>query len=607
MKGYPFGLIGNCVTTALISKDASVEWMCMPYFDSPSIFGGILDEKKGGSFRIEGVDTLRITQEYVRFTPILKTRVETKDGVFDIYDFMPRFVSDANHYYCPSDLHRSIRVVSGQPRIRVSIDLRPNYGLGAARTEDHGEYLKFLSTEGEYHSYYLYSDIPFDAILAGREFTPARSSYLVLSYHQKVRPMNEERVYIEFERTKSYWLGWVYRSKVPDRYRNLIIRSMITLKLLMYQRTGAVIAAPTTSLPEIRGKNRNWDYRYCWIRDASMIIELFSRLGHISSASRYMHFVLDRMLLKNDGIAVMYGIHGEKILTEKTLEHLAGHEGSRPVRIGNDAYLQKQNDLYGELLDAIHKYFELHRDDGFHFDQELWTAVRSLANQAKKVWRETDNGIWEYRGAAQHHVFSKLMNWVAMDRASKIAAIIGKADFASDYRKTAEEIRTDILENGWNKAAGAFTMFYGSPHADAAVLLMLHYGFLPASDPRMTATVEFCFRELVRDGFVMRYTAEDDFGRPENAFMICTFWMINALYITEHRQQAREMFERALGTVNHLGLMAEGIEPSTGRQTGNFPQGYSHMAFIQTALLFETDYQWGPIDTERPPAAPATD
>lgn len=594
MKGYPYGLIGNCVTTALISKEAGVEWLCMPYFDSPSILTGILDEKKGGAFRVEGVDTVRITQEYVRFTPILKTRVETRDGVFDIYDFMPRFVGDGGNYYCPSDLHRSIRVVSGAPRIRVHLNLRPNYGSSGVRTEDHGEYLKFLSVEGEYHSYYLYSDIPFADLLEGREFTPANSAYLVLSYHQKVRPVNEERVYIEFERTKSYWLGWVYRSRVPDRYRNLIVRSMITLKLLMYQRTGAVIAAPTTSLPEIRGRDRNWDYRYCWIRDASMIIELFSRLGHISSASRYMHFVLDRMLLKNDGIAVMYGIHGEKVLTEKTLDHLSGHEGSRPVRIGNDAYLQKQNDLYGELLDAIHKYFEWHRDDGFHFDQELWTAVRTLANLARRVWREPDNGIWEYRGAAQHHVFSKLMNWVAMDRASKIAAIIGKDDFAADYRTTAEEIRADILKNGWNAAAGAFTMFYGSPHADAAVLLMLHYGFLPPTDPRMTATVDFCFRELVRDGFVMRYTAEDDFGRPENAFMICTFWMVNALYLTGHKQQAREMFERALGTVNHLGLMAEGIEPGTGRQTGNFPQGYSHMAFIQSALLFETDYQWGP-------------
>ena len=592
MNKYPYGLIGNGVIAALVSEKASIDWMCMPYFDSPSAFAKMLDSKKGGSFKIEGVDTVQIKQEYLRYTPILKTRVQTKEGVFDIYDYMPRFLKDSGDYYCPAEIQRSVRVVSGKPKIRVMLDIRPNYGASGCRVERHDDHTKFLSDGGDYYTYYLYTDANVEDILESREFAPAESAYFTLSYHEKIRPFNADRVYSEFERTKSYWLGWVDKTSVPAKHRDMIIRSMITLKLLMYQRTGAVIAAPTTSLPEILGKERNWDYRYCWIRDASMITELFGRLGHIESSSKYMSFILDRMLLKNDGISVMYGIHGEKVLTEKTLSHLEGYEGSKPVRLGNDAYLQRQNDLYGELLDAIYTHFEFHQKTGFHFDQELWTAVRSLVNWSKLSWEDPDNGIWEYRGGVQHHVFSKLMNWVAMDRAGRIARIIGKEEYADDCFKTAERIRQNIYEKGWNEEVSAFTMYYGSRQADAAVLLMPHYGFLPKDDPRIISTVEFCFNELVQNGFVMRYTADDDFGQPENAFLICTFWMINALYLVGRQNESREMFDRAVNTANHLGLMSEAIEPLTTRQTGNFPQGYSHMAFIQSALLLETDYQW---------------
>lgn len=589
---YPYGLIGNCVSAALVSDDASVDWMCMPYFDSPSTFAKLLDPVKGGSFKIEGIDVESISQEYLRSTPILKTHVRTKDGAFEIYDHMPRFMRDSGEYYCPAEIQRIVRVVSGKPRLRVKIDIRPNYGATGCHTQSHRDYIKFLSDAGDYHSYYFYTDAAFADILEANEIRPDGSAYFVLAYHEKVRPFNAQRVADELERTKSYWLKWAQKSKVPVKHNDMIVRSMITLKLLMYQRTGAVIAAPTTSLPEILTKERNWDYRYCWIRDASMITELFGRLGHIESSSRYMSFILDRMLLKNDGISVMYGIHGEKILTEKILQHLEGYGGSKPVRIGNDAYLQTQNDLFGELLDAIYTHFEFNAKTGFHFDQELWTVVRSLVNWSKNSWEKPDNGVWEYRGGVQHHVFSKLMNWVAMDRAGRIAKIIGKEEYAEDCARMADKIREDIYQKGWNDKVRAFTMHYGSDQADAAVLLMLHYGFLTKDDPRMVATVDFCHRELVRDGYVMRYTAEDDFGSPQNAFLICTFWMVNALYLVGRKKEALAMFERASKSVNHLGLMSEGLEPGTGRQTGNFPQGYSHMAFIQSALLLETDYQW---------------
>lgn len=590
---YQYGLIGNCVSAALVSTEASIDWVCMPYFDSPSLCAHILDEQKGGSFKITGINTTRYTQEYVRHTPILKTRVETMDGVFDIYDFMPRYVMDNQHYYCPSEIQRNIRVISGKPRIKVRINLRPNYGRSEAETSFEEDFIKYTSKTGEYHSFYLYTDLDFKKVLDETEITLPASSYLVLAYHQKIRPFNADRNYFEFEMTKSYWLSWVHRTTVPEAQKEKVLRSMITLKLLMYHRTGAVIAAPTTSLPEIAGKERNWDYRYCWIRDASMIIELFSRLGHFHASSRYMDFVLDRMQSKDENIAVMYSIHGEKVLDEEIMPHLSGHKNSKPVRIGNDAHKQTQNDLYGELIDAIYTYFINNHKSGFQLDQELWTVVRTLVNKAAEVWEHPDNGIWEYRGEAKHHVFSKLMNWVAMDRAGRIAKIIGKTKYAGSCFQKAAEIKNDILTKGWNEEKSAFTMYYGASQADAAVLLMLHYGFLGPEDPRMIKTIEFCYRELLKEGFIMRYTHDDDFGKPENSFILCSFWMVNSLYLIGRQDEARKLFDRMLTTSNKLGLFSEGFDPVNLCQTGNFPQGYSHMAFIQSVLLLETNYQWG--------------
>jgi GH15 family glucan-1,4-alpha-glucosidase len=591
---YPYGLIGNGTSAALVSTDGSVDWFCLPYFDSPSLFAKILDDQKGGFFKITGIDTIRVSQEYVRHTPILKTRVETTDGIFDIYDYMPRFVVNEDNYYCPAEIQRNIRVIMGKPRIKVEMFLRPNYAQTDVEVKNEGDYLKFLTKTGEYNSFYLYTNLDFQSVVEGKEILLRTSSYLLLSYHQKVRTFDADCNYTEFERTKSYWLGWVYDLKLPPAHHDLVARSMITLKLLMYERTGAVIAAPTTSLPEIFGKDRNWDYRYCWVRDASMIIDLFCRVGHFRSGSRYIHFILNQLLLKQDRIGVMYGINGEKVITEKILDHLAGYKNSKPVRIKNDAYRQTQNDLYGELIDAIYTYFVLNTDPRFSFDQELWTVVRTLVNHGATIWEKPDNGIWEYRGESQHHVFSKLMNWVAMDRAGRIAKIINKKSYAADCFKMANQIKNDILEKGWNANANAFTMFYGSTQADAAVLLMLHYGFLEPSDPRMQQTVDFCYRELMKNGFAMRYTSDDDFGKPENAFIICTFWMVNALYLIGRKDEAQNLFNKAITSANSLGLFAEGINPLTSEQTGNFPQGYSHMAFVQSVLLLETNYSWIP-------------
>lgn len=585
-------VIGNCTSAALISPECSIDWLCLPFFDSPSVFGSILDEQEGGYFRIWAEDIIEVKQEYVHHTPILKTRFKTKDGIFEVMDYMPRFLAHDGEVICPPEIHRNIYLIVGKPRITVEFKPCPNYGLAPGSFSISSEYLKVNSTQGQYNSFYLYSNLDFNEILQGKPIELKSSGYFVLSYHEKLTPVVQERIYLEYERTKSYWMDWAYRVKAPEKYREIVLRSIITLKLLMFQKSGAFVAAPTTSLPEIAGGERNWDYRFCWVRDASMIIDLFARIGHVIASENFIKFILGRMLLKKENISVMYGINGERDIEEQILSHLKGYEGSAPVRIGNAAYKQQQNDVYGELIEAIYSYFVINARNQKNFDEELWTVVRSLANRAMEVWKEPDCGIWERRGPMQHFVHSKMMNWVALDRAVKISKFVGKEKHVERYLKVADEIKKDVLKNGWNPELNSFVMSYGSQDLDASNLLMLHYGFLDAADPMIIGTVEAAYQKLLRDGFVMRYTAEDEFGIPKNAFIVCTFWLIDALYLTGRKDEAREMFHRVIGYANQFGLLSEGIEPATGILRGNFPQGYSHLALVQTALLLETNYQW---------------
>ncbi len=328
---------------------------------------------------------------------------------------------------------------------------RPNYGLSEAQLTPYPEYLKITSVQGEYNSYYLYTNLNMDDLLEGKEIELKESSYFLLSYHEKMDTVTMDKILMEYERTKGYWLDWVFRTKVPEKYKEMVIRSIITLKLLMFQRTGAVIAAPTTSLPEIIGNDRNWDYRYCWVRDASMIIDLYARMGHSRSSLRYINFILNRMLVKDYNILVMYGINGEERLEERMLDHLSGYEGSRPVRIGNAAYKQKQNDVYGELIETIYTSFVVDFRNDVFLNEEIWTVVRSLAKKIEAIWKEPDCGIWERRGPMQHFVHSKMMSWVAMDRAAKIAQFVGKNAICSQILKSSGEIKEDILKNGWDE------------------------------------------------------------------------------------------------------------------------------------------------------------
>ena len=592
MKNYDYAIIGNCTSSALISSDCSIDWACLPFFDSPSVFAKILDQNKGGYFKVSAANTIKVEQQYVVHTPILRTIFTTKDGIFELRDYMPRFLTSREEYYNPPEIHRDILLISGNPKIIVELKPKPNYAISDSEVILEDNHLKITSKKGEYASFYLYSNLDYNKIMSSEPIELKGTSFLLFSYHEKLKDIDTDTIYIEYEKTKTYWLDWVYRTKVPPKYKDLLIRSAITLKLLTYQRSGAVIAAPTTSLPEIIGKDRNWDYRYCWIRDASMIVDLYTRIGHMRSAQRYMNFVLNRRLLKHENISVMYGINGERLLVEKTLDHLDGYEGSKPVRIGNDAYKQVQNDIYGQLIETIYTYLITNRRGRITIDEEIWTIVRDLANNVIKKWKSPDNGIWEQRGEPRHYVHSKLMSWVAMDRAAKIARFVKRPNNEERWLKIASEIKQDILENGWDEKRKSFVMHYGSHELDAANLLMLHYGFLDRNDPRIVSTVKKAYEELTKSNFTFRYIAEDEFGKPKNAFIVCTFWMINALYLIGEEEKSQEMLKNVLKCLNKFNLLSEDVEINSYRLTGNFPQGYSHLALIQTILLLETNYNW---------------
>jgi alpha,alpha-trehalase len=359
---------------------------------------------------------------------------------------------------------------------------------------------------------------------------------------------------------------------------------------MSYQRTGAVLAALTTSIPESVGEVRNWDYRFCWIRDASMSIETLLRVGHRGAAERFMNFIHTILLSKSDRFQIMYGIRGERVLVERELSHLSGFKNSRPVRIGNEAYIQRQNDSYGYLMDVIYQYY-LYFPGTLNEIEDMFTVVRNIVRTVVEEWQQPDKGIWEIRGPEKHFVLSKVMCWVAMDRAVSIARLLGKAGFAEKWMAVAETIRQDVMKHGWKEEIGSFSQTYCNTEVDASLLLMEVYGFISSDDPRYKKTVDKIMKELMYEGLLYRYRNMDDFGTPTSAFTICTFWMVRALFVTGRKEDAMKLFDELISYSNHLGLFSEDLDFATKSQLGNFPQAYSHLALINTALLFAEEVE----------------
>jgi GH15 family glucan-1,4-alpha-glucosidase len=579
-----FGLIGNCRSAAMVSETGSIEWCCLPDFSSPSVFAKLVDPEKGGEFGFVVEEGTIIKQKYLDNTNILITRFEHGEDIFESLDFMPRYLSEEGDIYEPPDIIRYIRHISGKPAFRVQYNPRLNYALHGTRHKLEHDYIKSITTEGEYESAHLYSNYPYRDILEKKKIPVKGDGYFVLSYNQKIIPQSLKRIYLHYQRTKVHWLNWTEKLIELKDYNKEVTRSALLLALLTYGKTGAIIAAPTTSLPETIGEVRNWDYRFCWIRDASMMIKTLNLLGHAGEARRFMNFILEIMTTKNQRLQIMYGIRGEKELPEKILEHLSGYKGSKPVRIGNAAHVQKQNDIYGVLLDVIYQNIDL-----FHValdeTEDFWTIVRNVMFSVQQNWHLPDKGIWEIRGQEKHFTFSKVLCWVAADRAIKLSRMLKMPQYIPEWEKLRDQIRQDIYQNAWDEKKQAFTQHYDSDDMDASNLLMAPYGFMKANDTMYISTVKRIQEELMHEGLMFRYKNRDDFGIPSSSFTICNFWMAKALVSIGEKEEGKKIFQRVLDKINHLGLLSEDIDFKTGRLLGNFPQGYSHLALIDTALV----------------------
>ncbi len=585
MNNLNYGIIGNCRSAALISESGSIDWCCLPKFDAPSVFAKLLDTDKGGSMGFEVDDSYEISQKYMWQTNILRTMFDDGNNAFEVFDFMPRYEKRGGKFYAPPDVIRFIRLVKGKPVFKVIYEPKLEYAGPETQTEDRGDYLESFTEEGKYDSMYLYTDIDHEKILNKENVEMTGNCYLLLSYHEKLVKQSLDRAYLKFQRTKVYWMNWSDATRKFPNYQNEIMRSALVLKALTYEKSGAVLAAATTSLPETIGEERNWDYRFCWVRDASMVIRVIAGLGHAKSARKFLQFIIDTIPDKDEKIQIMYGINGEKELTEKTLKHLEGYEGSKPVRVGNAAFTQKQNDIYGILMEVIYHQF-VKFETSLENSEALWTIVQGIVKIVDQHWREPDKGIWELRTEDKHFTFSKLLCWVAVDRAVKIAEVISNTRNLDHWKKLRQEIFEDICANAWNEEVQAYTQAYGSTDLDASTLLMEQYGFLDASDHRYVSTVQATERELCRNGLMYRYRNEDDFGEPSSSFTICTFWLIDSLYKIGECDKAKHYFDQLLSYSNHLGLFSEDIDFETKRLLGNFPQAYSHLALIKTAENF---------------------
>jgi GH15 family glucan-1,4-alpha-glucosidase len=587
-----YGIIGDLHSVALVGINGSIDWLCLPRFDSPSVFAAILDDKKGGRFKIAPTsDAVTGKQLYWPDTNVLVTRLFTPDGVAEITDYMP--VGASANGQGRHQLVRRIEVVRGEMAFRMECSPAFDYARDEHQTQIVPGGATFRSTQ---LSLGLATQVPLKQQGGGvvAEFTLREEQMAVFVLRQIESDddcgvcfsKSEEREL--FMQTVGYWRRWLSKSTYTGRWREMVHRSALTLKLLTYEPTGAIVAAPTTSLPEGIGGERNWDYRYTWIRDAAFTLYGLLRIGFTEEAEAFMGWLEDRSYNpKPDGsLQLMYGIDGRTDLTEETLDHLEGYRGSRPVRVGNGAYDQLQLDIYGELMDAVYLYNKY----GDPIWYELWTRLRGLIDWVCDNWQRKDEGIWEVRSGREHSVYSKLMCWVAVDRALRLA---DKRSFPADrvrWLKVRDEIYEEIMDKGWSPERKAFVQAYGGDTLDASSLIMPLVFFVAPKGPRMLSTLDAINRPpkdggLVSNGLVFRYDvakSADGLMGEEGTFNLCTFWLVEALTRAGRLEEARLIFEQMLGYANHLGLYAEEIGPS-GEALGNFPQAFTHLTLISAA------------------------
>jgi len=594
------GIIGNMRTVALVGTNGSIDWYCSPHFDSPSVFGSILDDHKGGHFQIAPVaERVRQKQFYWPATNILVTRFLHQDGIVELEDFMPvGLPADSNGYHC---LYRRIRGVRGT--VRISLVCQPAFDYGQKSHETRiSENGASFTAPGVRFS--LCSTIPVQRDSNGgvtSEFVleEGKSHFFVFRNDRTDMPPpsapTEQEAEELFQSTVKFWQGWLARCTYGGRWRERVERSALALKLLTFEPTGAIVAAPTTSLPEVIGGPRNWDYRFSWLRDSAFTVYAFLRIGFTEEAAGFVRWLDDyvsKHVRGEEKLPTVLTIYGEPNLPEKTLDHWEGYKKSGPVRIGNAAISQYQGDIYGELMDSLYLYNKYVGPISYDF----WTRIRRRLNWLCENWQNPDEGIWEMRNREEHFVYSKLMDWVALDRGIRLS---DKRSFPAEHARWITErdrIYEEVMTRGWNEKRQAFTQYYGSDDLDASLLIMPLVFFMAPVDPRMMSTIKSILQDprdggLVRDGLVYRYPPEpriDGLPGEEGTFNMCTFWLVEAMTRAgqanpEWVDEARLLFERMLGYANHLGLYAEQTS-AQGEALGNFPQAFTHLALISAAF-----------------------
>ncbi len=582
------GAVGNGTLAALIDRHGAIRWCCFPHFDGDPAFCALLEPAIGGgdwSFELEDFD--HAEQDYLTNTAILVTRLYDRHGAcVEITDFAPRYREHGRMYH-PTTLMRRVRPVTGKPRVRMW--LRPLCNHGAETPE---------RTRGSNHVRYILDDItlrltsnlPVLFVERGLPFVLERPLYLVLGPDESVARDVSLFLREALERTTAYWHEWVRYLSVPFEWQAAVIRAAITLKLCQSEATGAIVAALTTSIPEAPESRRNWDYRYCWLRDAAFVVRALNRLGATASMEAYIRYAFNLAINEDEEIGPVFGIAYERELPESETPSLLGYRGMGPVRVGNEAWRQRQNDVYGSVMLASAQLF---------FDRRLqapgdigtFHRLEALGELAARLADEPDAGLWEFRGRRAVHTYSAAMCWAACDRLARIAEQLQLADRAGYWREQAARLHTLIDEHAWNDQLGHYVDRFDGGHLDASLLLLANIGFIEGCDPRFIATVDAIGTELRHGRYIFRYHTQDDFGIPQTAFGICTFWYIEALAACGRRDEARELFEHMLSRRNALGLLSEDIDPDSGELWGNFPQTYSLVGLIQAAMRLSRSWE----------------
>ena len=588
MNDLELGVIGNGSFGALLDARGRVVWSCLPAFDGDPAFCAQLQPKlDGGDWSVELEDFTRAEQHYLENTAILRTLLhDTHGGIVEQIDFAPRW-RQHGRFYRPVMLMRRIRPLAGTPRVRIRLRPLADWGARIPERTWGSNHLRFLLPGMTLR---LTTDAPLRLIRDELAFVLDRELSFVLGPDETLTQPVPRFVEDAQRQTTDYWIEWTRYLSLPLEWQEAVIRSAITLKLCQYEDTGGIVAAMTTSIPEAPHTQRNWDYRYCWLRDSAFVVRALNRLGATRSMEEYIRYIFNLVAGEEPELQPVYGIGFEKTLAEESVDSLEGYRGMGPVRRGNLAWLQKQHDVYGSVVLASAQLFfdQRLRQRG---DLAMFERLQPLGERAFALHDQPDAGLWEFRGRAHVHTYSAVMCWAACDRLARIAARLALDERVAYWRQRADTIRVRVLDEAWNQERGHFADAFGGERLDASLLLLADLGFVEARDPRFVATVEAIGRDLKRGHGLFRYIAPDDFGAPETSFTICTFWYIDALAAIGRKEEARELFERVLAQRNHLGLLSEDLAFDTGEMWGNFPQTYSHVGLIIAAMALSRPWQ----------------